>query len=542
MLKICLINPRFEPSFWGYDFALPIFNQGKRYFSAPGAFPTLAALVPDGHVIELLDENVRPIDWDDLRRFDVIGMTGMIVQRERMLEILRELKKLPAIVALGGPYNTVAESVFEGLCDVSFIGEAEETWPAFIEALARGEPTLARYEQVQKTDMTKVPIGRYDLLEMGRYACATVQFSRGCPFQCEFCDIITIFGRRPRLKTPENFLAEIAALYEAGARDCFVVDDNFIGNKAAVRKMLPMLIEWQRKNGYPLKLATEASINLADDPEFIELMVQANFKQVFIGIESPRSESLNETRKFQNTRGDSMLEKVARVRDGGLVVTAGFIVGFDTDDVRIFDEQFDFIDESGIGLASVAILTPVPTTPLYDRLKAENRLDYSDPVVVFAPAQMTQKELKEGHSSLLCRLYEPAAFFGRLLRGYHGSRAFKRRQAELNLATRPLRRNDRVLRSLGATGIALRLGRELLRRSFFKRLAPAYFRAYFSDRFAFGRDSMPWHEFISLCVVHWHCFNLARLGGTKFGSTGPVVKPQIMAASRASTSPLLLEK
>ena len=266
---------------------------------------------PPASRLELVDENVRPIDWDDLRGFDIVGVTGMIVQRDRMIEILTRLRDLPPLVIVGGPYVTVAESAFASLCDARFIGEADESWPAFLTSFANGERIQERYEQAEKTDMSKVPTGRYDLLDMARYGMATVQFSRGCPFQCEFCDIITIFGRRPRLKTPEQFLAELDAVRRAGARLCFLVDDNFIGNKVAVKKMLPQLIEWQKRNGYPLQLYTEASVNLADDAELIEMMVQANFRQVFVGLESPRAESLIETLKFQNTRGDSLLEKIA---------------------------------------------------------------------------------------------------------------------------------------------------------------------------------------------------------------------------------------
>jgi radical SAM superfamily enzyme YgiQ (UPF0313 family) len=341
-----------------------MFPGGKRYWSTPGSLPMLAGLAPPDVSVELLDENVREIDWDDLRRFDAIGVTGMIVQRSRMVEILNKLRALDATVVVGGPYVTVAEATFDDLCDVRFIGEAEQTWPVFLRALAAGEATQRRYEQAEKTDMTTVPTARFDLLDVKHYGMATIQFSRGCPFQCEFCDIITIFGRRPRTKNPEQFIADVEAAYRAGATVCFLVDDNFIGNKVAAKKMLPHLIEWQRQRGFPLQFGTEASVNLADDPELIELMVQANFRQVFIGLESPRAESLTETLKFQNTRGDSMLAKVQRVRDGGLVIQAGFIVGFDNDDPRIFEEQYDFIQESGIGQAMVSILTPIPTTPL----------------------------------------------------------------------------------------------------------------------------------------------------------------------------------
>jgi len=349
-LAICLINPRSKPSYWTADFAMPFYGLGRKlkYSMANGALVSVAALVPSEHEVVLIDENIEAIDFGSLRRFDVIGVTGMVVQAERMCEILRKLRELPAIVAVGGPFVSVSEATFAGLCDVRFIGEAEETWPAFLNAVAHDEPTEERYQQAEKTDMTRVPVPRFDLLPRGRYGTAPVQFSRGCPFLCEFCDIITIFGRRPRVKTPEQVLAELDALLAQGFSGCFLVDDNFIGNKIEAKRLLRRVIEWQRERGFPLRFVTEASINLANDRELIDLMVQANFQGVFIGIETPREASLTETRKHQNVHGDSLLAKLERIRASGLQVSGGFIVGFDNDDARIFDEQFEFIQSSGI--------------------------------------------------------------------------------------------------------------------------------------------------------------------------------------------------
>lgn len=507
-LRVCVINPQFEPSFWNYDFVLPMFDGDKRCWMASGALPLLAALAPDSVSVELLDENVRAIDWEDLRRFDVIGVTGMIVQRRRMLEILRKLESLPAIVAVGGPYITISEEEFVGTCDVRFIGEADDTWPEFLRAVAAREPTAERYAQAQRTDVTKLPVPRYDLLEMGRYMSAPVQFSRGCPFECEFCDIITIFGRRPRVKTAAQLIADVEAVRRAGARIIFLVDDNFIGNKAAAKNMLPALIAWQRENDYPIQFSTEASVNLADEAELMELMVQANFRQVFIGLETPRVDSLKETRKFQNTRGDSMLAKMARIRDAGLVPIGGFIVGFDNDDAAIFEEQFRFVQESGVGQAAVSILSPLPTTPLYDRLAAAGRLDDSDPEVAFIPAKMTQRELREGHTALMRRLYEPEAYLGRIFQGYAESSSFRHRRARLEAEIGRTRLTDRVLRTLAAIRIATRLARELVRRSLFRRFAPVYLRFY-ARNLAFGRGAMPLHAFVGLCLTHWHFYNMA---------------------------------
>ena len=288
-LSICLINPRSQPSYWTFDFAMPFFNLGRKrqYSMANGAVVGVAALVPTGHDVTIIDENIETLDFEYLRCFDVIGVTGMIVQADRMREILTKLRSLPATIVAGGPFVTVSESTFEKLCDVRFIGEAEETWPVFLNALASGEPIKSRYEQHEKTDMTRVPVPRFDLLRRHRYGSAPVQFSRGCPFLCEFCDIITIFGRRPRVKRPAQVLAELDALTAQGFKECFLVDDNFIGNKLEAKRLLRCIIEWQEARGYPLTFTTEASINLANDAEFIDLMVKSNFRSVFIGIETP---------------------------------------------------------------------------------------------------------------------------------------------------------------------------------------------------------------------------------------------------------------
>ena len=468
------------------------------------------------------NENVEPIDFDALQRFDVIGVTGMVVQAERMCEILRQLRTLPAVVAVGGPFVTVNEGTFETLCDVRFIGEAETTWPAFLNAVASGAPTEARYQQAEKTDMTQVPVPRFDLLKPGCYGTAPVQFSRGCPFLCEFCDIITIFGRRPRVKRPEQVLAELDAVIAQRFKGCFLVDDNFIGNKIEAKRLLKRIIEWQESHAFPLTFVTEASINLANDPELIDLMVQANFQNVFIGIETPREASLKETRKHQNVHGDPLLAKIARIRAGGLGISAGFIVGFDNDDLRIFDEQFEFIQSSGIANLSISLLTPLPTTPLYARLSAEGRLDFSDPELIYIPKQMTREQLKAGFRELLNRVYDVEAYFDRVFKGAAGSADRPQPSARSTPRTRQSAFNDRVLFSaawavravmlvlvLAAHGQLLRhlqVFPRVLRRNNALRTA------------AFGFGNM-----VSLWITYWHFASVTRqLRGTQFGSVPDV--------------------
>ena len=266
-----------------------------------------------------------------------------------MKEILAELKRRGVFTVVGGPLVTVHGRLLRRRWPTSiFVGEAEETWPRFLEEWQAGRHQT-RYEQAEKSDMTKVPTPRFDLLKMQHYLFGSLQFSRGCPFQCEFCDIIVTFGRRPRIKTSPQILAELDAILAQGMRIVFIVDDNLIGNKKAIKEVLRDVIAWQERNGYPLTFFTEASIDLADDPELMQLMVEANVITVFVGIESPNEASLRETKKFQNVRsGGTMLEKVHRIQDAGMEVWCGMIVGFDNDDPSVFDAQSRFLGESRI--------------------------------------------------------------------------------------------------------------------------------------------------------------------------------------------------
>jgi radical SAM superfamily enzyme YgiQ (UPF0313 family) len=412
---IVLINPRFEVSYWGLEHALPLF--GKRANLPVACLPLLAALTPSGHTVTLVDENVEALDFDRLARADVVGVTGMSVQRFRMREILTELKQRGAFTAVGGPWVTVREDYFGSLADVIFVGEAEETWPRFLKDWQAGRH-VTRYEQADKSDMTRVPTPRFDLLKMNEYMFGSVQFSRGCPFQCEFCDIIVTFGRRPRLKSAAQIFAELEALRAQGIGIVFIVDDNLIGNKRAIKELLRELVGWQKANGYPLALFTEASLDLADDPELVELMVEANFVAVFIGIESPNEASLRETKKFQNVRtGGTIVERVHRIQNAGLEVWCGMILGFDHDDVSIFEAQRAFLREARIANAMVGMLSAIPKTPLYDRLEREGRLDRDD-VPAYGtnviPLRMSRQALRDGYVEVLRDLYEPTNFFARL--------------------------------------------------------------------------------------------------------------------------------
>jgi radical SAM superfamily enzyme YgiQ (UPF0313 family) len=415
MADVVLVNPAFETSYWGLEHALPLF--GKRANVPPASLPLLAALTPPEHGVTLVDESVETLDFERLARADIVGITGMSVQRSRMREIAQEVKRRGGFLVVGGPWVTVQEDYFAGLADVIFVGEAEETWPRFLRDWQQGVPQR-RYEQTSQSDMTKVPVPRWDRLMMRHYMFGSTQFSRGCPFQCEFCDIIVTFGRRPRLKTSAQVISELEALLAQKLEIIFVVDDNLIGNKTAIKAVLRDLAEWQRRNGYPLMFFTEASLDLSEDEELMRLMVEANFVSVFIGIESPNEASLRETKKFQNVRkGSSMIDKVRTIQSAGLDVWCGMIVGFDHDDTTIFAAQKAFLQEARIAHAMIGILHAIPKTPLYDRLAAENRLDYDDETVYgtnVIPLQMSRDELTDGYIALMREVYSPEAYFNRL--------------------------------------------------------------------------------------------------------------------------------
>lgn len=504
-LSICLINPRFEPSYWGFDFALPIYPGDKRSTMISGSLTAIAGLCGE-HRVYLLDENVEEIDWDSLRAYDIVGVTGMNVQKERMRQILLRLRELEIFSVVGGPLVSVQEEFFVDLCDTRFVGEAETTWPRFLDDYACGKPIENRYEQSQPTDMTLIPRPRYDHLKIDRYATGALQYSRGCPFECEFCDIIVIFGRKPRVKNPEQLVAELDDMRRAGFHSVFIVDDNFIGNKKKAKALLTKLIPWMEQHNYPLKLTTEASIDLANDAELLELMYRANFRSVFIGIETPRLESLNETKKYQNIRGDSLEAKLARIQNAGLDINAGFIVGFDNDDKEIFDDQFRFIQDNGITLAMVGMLQAIPKTPLYNRLQQEGRLVEEDPNCNFVPKQMSRTELRQGYWDLVKRLYTPEAYFDRYFKVYQFPDYLQRRADICKKAGEGKR-----LPTL-CYGLALMwsLFWALLRDGSLKSVGFVYLKYFFTRNLRHRPDIIGFAQFMNRCVTHWHFFKFTR--------------------------------
>ncbi|WP_409562170.1 B12-binding domain-containing radical SAM protein [Hyphomicrobium sp. MC8b] len=417
MADIVIINPRFNTSFWGMEHCMGML--GKRANLPVACLPLLAALVPDDHKVTIVDENVEDLDFERLGRADMVCLTGMSVQGARLLEILDQLRLRNVFTVVGGPMATVEPEAFQDLADVIFVGEADVTWPQFIKEWGAGRHAH-RYEQAEKTDMTTLPLPRLDLLKSQHYMFGSMQISRGCPFTCEFCDIIVTFGRKPRLKSADQVIDELDAYYRAGVRIIFVVDDNLIGNKKAIKPLLREIAKWQEAHAYALTLFTEASLDLAEDEELMGLMGQAGFQSVFIGIESPDEASLKETKKLQNVRerAGTLVERVRRIQDHGLDVWCGMIVGFDSDKPQAFDVLPGFLAETRIAHALIGLLHAIPTTPLFERLKSEGRLNDDAGSDAFGtnviPLGMSPAMLREGLVRATEKSYSASAYFERL--------------------------------------------------------------------------------------------------------------------------------
>lgn len=456
-LRIQLITPKNPPSFWTFDSILPVLGVDCIFPNL--SMPTVAGLTPPGHDVVLCDENLDPVPVD--LDVDVVGLTGCPIHKERIVELARELRARGRLVVIGGPYASLLPDEAATIADVVFVGEAEETWPRFLDDLATGTPA-ARYEAATKPDLADAPMPRFDLIDARRFHAMTVQFSRGCPFRCEFCDIIiVVYGRKPRSKAVDRLLAEVEACLAAGARQVFIVDDNFAGNKRVAREVLTALADWGRERGYPIDFNAELSLDVADDAELLRLLREANFTTVFVGIESPNADALAEAKKTQNTRGD-ITASVRRFHEHGIQVQAGMIVGFDADTPRIFEQQAQFAQLAPIPIVMAGMLQAIERTPLFDRVAAEGRLlspstgdQFNHPNIV--PANMTTGELYDGYRQLLSDLYDWDAYEERAV-------GFLLERGERMRSSRRVSRRD--LRALW--GIAgLFVGRDGLRRARF---------------------------------------------------------------------------
>ena len=416
-MRALLVQAATPPTYWSYQHSLPFI--AKKATLPPLGLATLAAHLPASWELRLRDLHLAPLDDEDLRWADAVLVSGMLVQAGSMHEVLSRARALGKLTVVGGPAPTTSPEAFPEATHV-FQGEAEGRLERLVLALEQPSRDVERVLSPtggERPDLAQARVPRFDLVDLDAYSTFAIQVSRGCPFTCEFCDIIEVFGRVPRVKSPAQVVAELEALRRLGARGpLFLVDDNFIGNRRAAAKVLEAISAWQREAGRPFDLLTEASIDLAGEPELLRAMVEAGFTAVFVGIESPSAASLREAGKRQNLRMDAA-EAVRTLTRAGLEVFAGFIVGFDHDDPSIFEQQAEFIAALPIPRAMVGMLLALPGTALWRRLEREGRLgsrasgdQFDRPN--FAPA-MGEAALVAGYRRLLAELYSEESYFRR---------------------------------------------------------------------------------------------------------------------------------
>ncbi|MEA2063166.1 MAG: DUF4070 domain-containing protein [Gemmatimonadota bacterium] len=422
-MKILLIYPGYPDTFWSFSYALRFV--GKKASNPPVGLLTVAAMLPEDWDLKLVDMNVRSLRDEEIVWADLVFISAMTVQRTSAKKVICKCHQLDRRVVAGGPLFTAQPQEFPE-ADHLILNEAEITLPQFLHDLENG--CLKRvYTSPEWADITTTPVPRWDLIDFKHYATMCIQYSRGCPFDCEFCDITVLYGHKPRTKPPENVINELETLYNGGWRGgVFFVDDNFIGNKKRIKKdLLPEMIRWMKRRKYPFSFLTQASMNLADDEGLMNLMVEAGFDMVFVGIETPDEDSLHECGKKQNTKSD-LLSSVKKLHSWGLQVQAGFIVGFDSDKLDIFSRMSRFINDSGIVASMVGLLNAPPNTRLYNRLIKENRIlknitgDNTDFSMNFLP-KMDMQVLVEGYKKIISDIYRPEAYYKRVrtfLRGY----------------------------------------------------------------------------------------------------------------------------
>lgn len=417
-MKALLIYPVFPPTFWSYDKSLELVN--RKVLLPPLGLITVAGILPQTWDFKVVDRNIRSVTEEEWQWADIVIFSAMIVQKVDLLSQIQEAKKRGKLVAVGGPYATSVPHEIEG-ADFLILDEGEITLPEFVKAIERGE-TQGIFRTEEKPSVTDTPIPRYDLLELDAYDSMSVQFSRGCPFQCEFCDIIVLYGRKPRTKTPEQLLKELDFLYNLGwRRSIFMVDDNFIGNKRNVKLLLKELKVWQQEHNFPFRFNTEASVDLAQDQELMELMVDCYFDAVFLGIETPDEDSLKLTKKYQNTR-DPLIDTIDTLIRTGLRPMAGFIIGFDGEKKGSGDRIIEFVEESAIPTAMFGMLQALPNTALWARLEKEGRLrvdgkqDINQSTLMnFTPTRPIE-EIAEEYVRAFWQLYDAHTFLDRTYR------------------------------------------------------------------------------------------------------------------------------
>lgn len=416
-MNILMVYPMYPDTFWSFKHALKFVS--KKASFPPLGLLTVAAMLPEDWCKKLIDMNANELFDDDILWADIVFISAMSVQSDSANEVIQKCKKLNAKIAAGGPLFTSSPELYQNI-DYLILNEAEITLPRFIKDVQEGKPEHT-YTTDDWADITTTPLPLWELVSTNDYTSMNLQYSRGCPFDCDFCDITVLYGRKPRTKTKDQVIAELDTLYNTGWKGpVFFVDDNFIGNKLKLkREILPAIADWMKKRKHPFYLNTEASINLADDDQLMHLMVQAGFEAVFIGIESPNKDSLIECNKYQNANRDMILS-VKKIQDAGLEVQGGFIVGFDNDHPKIFEELTSFIQKSGIVTAMVGLLNAPKGTKLEKRLMDEGRMlkdftgNNTDFTINFIP-RMDSEKLLNGYKSIVKTIYSPKYFYERVM-------------------------------------------------------------------------------------------------------------------------------
>src|SRR5580704_1689861 len=489
-MKALLVYPEWPDTYWSFKHALPF--EGKKSVFPPLGLLTVAALLPKSWEQRLVDINIREVTDADLEWADVVLISAMLVQKDGMLRTLSRCRELGRRTVVGGPISSCMSDL-PTYADHVVVGEAEELVEGLAADLEQGT-AKPLYQARELPGLNATPLPKLDLINPKYYSSMAIQYSRGCPFNCEFCDIIEIYGRKPRTKSPDQMVAELEHLYARKWRGpIFIVDDNFIGNKRKVKELLPAMAQWNAQHGRPFTFYTEASVNLADDEDLLQMMQDASFDRVFLGIETPAEESLKEAQKMQNTRR-SLLDSVRRIQRYGMEVMAGFIVGFDNDPEDIFDRQVAFIQESAIPLAMVGLLQAIPGTQLYRRLQKEGRLlsdgngNNIDFRLNFEP-RMDPQRLLDGYRSILQRIYRPDIYYARV-------RKFLA-QYEPHTTRRRLSVSD-----------CLALARSILKQGIFSRHAFSYWRLFLA---ASTRYRQSFGAAIRLAIMGYHFQKLTEM-------------------------------
>ncbi|NKB63485.1 MAG: DUF4070 domain-containing protein [Gammaproteobacteria bacterium] len=540
-MRALLVWPKFAPSFFSLDGVKNL--MGKQAIYSPLGLVTIAAILPQEWSFKIVDCSIRPISESDWDWADIVMVSGMITQRKNQGEIIREAKTRGKSVVVGGPFATsVPNEPKEAGADFLVLDEGELTIPLFLDALERGETSGVFMADGEKADMTQSPIPRFDLLNLNEYLELGVQFSRGCPFLCEFCDIPVLFGRKPRTKDPKQVIAELELLIDLGWRSTVMLaDDNFIGHKKNALIALEVIREWQIANDYPLRLSTEATINMADDPRLMKLMNESGISVVFIGIETPDMDSLENIKKKQNIRLP-LLDRVEKIYGHGFRIISGLILGFDGEQPGAGKRIFEFVDEAAIPIVMVNMLYALPNTPLTNRLESEGRMVLDRPS---SSAQLSNfiltrpfEEVIEEYADCLLMLYDPKNFISRLRRHC--------------LKMGPITRGKKRKKTKGLFEIkaaAVLFWRHGIKRTTRWMFWSAFFEILWKNPRAFRR-------YISCCGIfeHYYSYSLSlrngllkefeQLGENRFDIYYPTKEPEVKAKTNTTVAvnePILVD-